>query len=214
MLTTSDVTLSQEIITLAAGPDSVAWTYNACNVNGFHFRVKGMDDHRVTQNSGVALKAETLSYASRRDNNPRVGVVYYYGQLTDIIKVRYSNSMPYVMFKCNWIDNNHGKKEDGLKFTLVNFNHLLYRDNRVIDEPFIFASQAEQVWYASDALAPQWHVVVKMSQRGLFDMNSAVPQADPYISQQLEANVVVIDDADANWVRGGTEGETAADVNT
>ena len=122
-----------------------------------------MDDSQVTQNSGVSLKAETLSYASRKDNNPRVGFVYYYGQLTDIVEIRYTNDMAFVMFKCDWVDNIRGKKEDAFKFTLVNFNHLLYQDDRETNEPFIFASQAEQVWYASDPLQPDWQVVVKMS---------------------------------------------------
>ena len=35
---------------------------------------------------------------------------------------------------------------------LVNFNHLLYRKNRAVDEPFILASQAEQVRYVQDPL--------------------------------------------------------------
>ena len=196
---------------MADGPHSKAWRHNAYVVNGFHFRVKGTDDNRLTQNSGVALKVETLSYGSRNDNNPHIGHVYYYGKLTDIIEIRYNNNKTYILFKCEWIDNNHGKKEDTFKFTLVNFNHLLYPNDLPTDEPFILASQAEQVWYASDALEPQWHVVVKMTQRGLFDMNSE-PQADPYISQQLEENVVAYQETDVVWVRDGTEGETVVDV--
>ena len=199
--------MSDEINNLENGPDDMAWRYNAFNINGFHFRVKHMDDHHLTQNSGVSLKAETLSYASRKDNNPRVGFVYYYGQLTDIIQIRYTNDMTFVMFKCDWVDNIHGKKEDAFKFTLVNFNHLLYRDDRDTNEPFIFASQVEQVWYAPDPLQSDWRVVVKMSQRNLFDMHSLDTQAEPYASQQLEENIA-LHDTDVNWVREGTEGAT------
>ena len=65
------------------------------------------------------------------------------------------------MFKCNWIDNNMRMKQDELKFTLVNFKYLLYKENRVVDEPFIIASQAEQVWYVQDPVEPDWRVVVK-----------------------------------------------------
>ncbi|KAL7230850.1 hypothetical protein ACSBR2_009184 [Camellia fascicularis] len=166
-----------------------------------------MDDHRGTQNCGVALKADTISYASRKDKNPRLGSVYYYGQLTDIVEIRYSNEKKHVLFKCDWIDNIHGKKEDVFNFTLVNFNHLLYRDDRITNEPFILASQAEQVWYVADPLQLDWQVVVKMSQRGLFDMSSTDPQIEPYMSQQLDENIMLRDE-EVGWVREAAEGET------
>ncbi|KAL7184449.1 hypothetical protein ACSBR2_026580 [Camellia fascicularis] len=76
--------------------------------------------------------------------------MYYCRQLTNIVEIRYSNKIKHVLFKCDWIDNIHGKKEYVFNFTLVNFNHLLYRDDRITNEPFILASQAEQVWYVAD----------------------------------------------------------------
>ena len=122
--------------------------------------------------------------------------------------------MKFVMFKCNWIDNIVGMKQDEFKFTLVNFNHLLYRENRAVDEPFILASQVEQVWYGQDPLEPDWHVVVKATSRDYFDMYSenfsgniqAVPQVEAYSSQQLDVTTVRNDDA--AWVRQGMEGTT------
>ncbi|KAF5932919.1 hypothetical protein HYC85_029090 [Camellia sinensis] len=204
---TTDVIFSEEIILLANGPHNLARRFNGYILNGFRYRVKAMDDRRATQNCGVALKADTISYASRKDKNPRVGSVYYYGQLTDIVEIRYSNEKKHVLFKCDWIDNIHGKKEDVFNFTLVNFNHLLYRDDRITNEPFILASQAEQVWYVADPLQPDWQVVVKMSQRGLFDMSSTDPQIEPYMSQQLEENIMLRDE-EVGWVREAAEGET------
>lgn len=35
-------------------------------------------------------------------------------------------------------------------FTLVHFNYFLYKNNKVSDEPFFFASQATQVIYIED----------------------------------------------------------------
>ncbi|XP_058201329.1 uncharacterized protein LOC131316070 [Rhododendron vialii] len=189
LLRTSNVTFSEEIHKLAIGPHTIARRFSGYVINGFHFRVKSIDDNRLTQNSGVALKANTLSYASRKDKNPRVGPVYYYGWLTDIVEIRYTNDTKYVMFKCDWFDNIHGKKEDAFKFTLVNFNHLLYREDQATNEPYILASQAEQVWYVPNSIKPDWQVVIKMSQRGLYDMHSDDPQVDPYLSQQLEENI-------------------------
>ncbi|KAL7202515.1 hypothetical protein ACSBR1_034064 [Camellia fascicularis] len=165
-----------------------------------------MDDRRATQNCGVALKADTISYASQKDKNPHVGSVYYYGQLTDIVEIRYSNEKKHVLFKCDWIDNIHGKIQDVFNFTLVNFNHLLYRDDRITNEPFILASQAEQVWYVADLLQPDWQVAVKMSQRGIFDMSSTDPQIEPYMSQQLEENIMLRDE-EVGWVRKSQKGK-------
>ena len=51
-----------------------------------------------------------MCYASRRDRNPREGEVTFYGELTDIIEIHYTNNIKFVMFKCNWIDNNVGMK--------------------------------------------------------------------------------------------------------
>lgn len=199
--------MSEEIIGLANGPQFIARRSKGYIINGNRFRVKATDDRRTTQNSGVALKADTVSYASRKDKNPQVGAVYYYGRLRDIVEVRYTNDIKFVLFKCDWIDNGHGKKEDVYKFTLVNFNRLLYREDRPTNEPFILAPQAEQVWYIPDPIEPEWEVVMKMSQRGLFDLRSRDHQAEPFVSQELEENIVVRDEQ-VGWVREGTEGET------
>ena len=83
-----------------------------------------------------------MSYIGQRDRNPHVGEVIFYGELMGIIEICYTNNIIFVMLKCNWIDNNEGMKWDKFKFTTVNFNHLLYRENRAVDEPFILASQA------------------------------------------------------------------------
>ena len=207
MRRSSNVNYSDEINILADGPHYSAWRYKAYIINGFQFWVKDMDNRRSTQNSGVTLKADTVSYASRKDNNPRVGAVSYYGVLSDIIEIRYTNDLKYVLFKCDWIDNNVGKKEDDFNFTLVNFKHLLYRDDRLTNEPFILASQAEQVWYVEDPLEPDWHVAVKMSQRDLFDMQSNEAQSEPYNRQELDENVMLHGD-DVGWVRQEAEGTT------
>lgn len=204
---TGNTVLSEEIIGLANGPQLIVKRCKGYIINGKRFRVKCMDDCQTTQNSGVALKADTLSYASRKDKNPRVGAVFYYGRLTDIVEVQYTNDIKFVLFKCDWIDNVRGKKEDVYKFTLVNFNRLLYREERASNEPFIMASQAEQVWYIPDPIEPEWEVVMKMSQRGFFDLLSSDPQAEPFASQELEENIMLRDE-EVGWVREGTEGET------
>ena len=116
------------------------------------------------------LKATTESYASVRDINPISGDVNYYGVLTDIIELYYTKAYRHVLFKCDWVDFNRGLiKHDDFGFTLVNFNHLLYRRQQLIDEPFILASQAQQVFYVQDPVDENWHVVVKTRPRDFFD---------------------------------------------
>ena len=122
----TNATISEEINKLANGPTNLARRFNGYIINGCRFRINTIDNNRTTQNSGVCLKANTMSYASWKDKNPRVGVVYYYGRLIDIIEVRYSNDTKYVLFKCDWIDYIRGMKEDVFKFKLVNFTHLFY----------------------------------------------------------------------------------------
>ena len=64
-------------------------------------------------------------------------------------------------------------------------------------------------------MEPDWRVVVKATSRDYFDMYSkdfssnvqAVPQMEPYMSQQLDETVVV-NANDAAWVRHGVEGTT------
>ena len=158
------------------------------------------------------LRATTESYSSARDQHPVSGDVTFYGVLTDIIELYYSKDVKFLLFKCDWVDNRRGLVEkDNFDFTLVNFNHLLYRGNEVSDEPFILATQAQQVFYVKDPVDENWEIVVKMKQREFFDncawdtttsKDVTQNQVEPYISQQLENTVV------ATWVRSDVVGAT------
>ncbi|XP_042387698.1 uncharacterized protein LOC121979771 [Zingiber officinale] len=202
---------SEVIKALAIGPNPRGRSFKAYMINGFHFRTKAFETSRTTQNSGVMLRAKTTSYASRKDRNPIAGEIIYYGVLKNIIQVHYSNRMKFVMFNCDWVDNQRGKMEDYFKFTLVNFDHLMYRDNQMSDEPFIFASQAEQVFYSNDPVEPKWHVVLKMSRRDNYDVYSSLDQADSYSSQTLDDNIPIRDEDNA-WVREDVVVDGAIDL--
>ncbi|GJR76575.1 hypothetical protein Tco_0088940 [Tanacetum coccineum] len=162
--------LTTEVIDMAMGLTNMAKRYNGYVVNGFRFRTKRMDNSRVTQNSDVVVIASTTSFSSRKDKNPMSMELTYYGKLTDIIEVHYTDETKFVLFKCNWVDNMTGVKVDNFGITLVNFSHLLYMDNNQTDEPFILTSQAEQVMYVEDPIKPEWEVTIKMTSRDTFDM--------------------------------------------
>ena len=56
---------------------------------GSDFTQKKEKREKKTQNSGVVVTAEVLSFASTRDKNPILGHVSYYGMLTDVIELHY-----------------------------------------------------------------------------------------------------------------------------
>lgn len=56
--------LSSDIHCLAQGPSDKVLKFNAFNINGFKFRTLQRDQDLKTQNSGVFVSAETISYAS------------------------------------------------------------------------------------------------------------------------------------------------------
>ncbi|KAK2976118.1 hypothetical protein RJ640_010653 [Escallonia rubra] len=68
-----DEALSEEIISLAMGPLKKAERYTGYVINGFKYHTKARESNRITQHSGVMVKANTDSYASARDMNPIAG---------------------------------------------------------------------------------------------------------------------------------------------
>ncbi|XP_028058423.1 uncharacterized protein LOC114262265 [Camellia sinensis] len=215
LLAIENAVLSDEIKTLALGPSKKATRFNGYIINGTRYHTRSREWRRKTQNSGVMVKAKTCSYASTRDMNPVEGEVAYYGYVTDIIELYYSYNRRYVLFMCDWIDNNKGLKQDGFGFTLVNFNHLLYTKKQNSDEPVILASQAQQVFYVNDPVEADWDVVVKMKPRDLYEVCGEQPindgehhnEVEGFGDQELDATSFACEE-DINWVRQGEVGTT------
>lgn len=160
--------LSSDLKILAHGPQRVCKRYKKYIVNGFRFHTKEIEAKRKTQNSGVVVIAKTRSFSSTRDSNPITGDIIYYGILTDIIELDYLFGKRVVLFKCDWVSN-RGKKQEK-DCTRVNFNYLMGEN-----EPFILASQAEQVMYVKDLKHKGWRVAIKIVPRDFYDMT---PQTD------------------------------------
>nr|XP_018623568.1 uncharacterized protein LOC104088067 isoform X1 [Nicotiana tomentosiformis]XP_033509832.1 uncharacterized protein LOC104088067 isoform X1 [Nicotiana tomentosiformis]XP_033509833.1 uncharacterized protein LOC104088067 isoform X1 [Nicotiana tomentosiformis] len=136
--------IPEEIQNLAIGPSKQSKRMSGYISNGVRYLTKSRDAKLKTQNSGVMVKAATQSYASARDRNPILAEVTFYGILTDIIELYYTANLKFILFRCEWVDNNNGLiVEDDYGFTLVNFSHLLYKRQHPSNEPFIFASQAQ-----------------------------------------------------------------------
>ena len=131
---------------------------------------------KVTQCDGVSVVAKTSSYASAKDGNPVEGDVTYYGRISEIVELNYSNVGHVVLFKCDWVKNINGVRQlDNFGITEVNFNHMCNALDQNF-EPFILASQAKQVYYVQDPLDIEWHAFIEPTVRDYYSMESVLDQ--------------------------------------
>lgn len=137
--------VTDELFSLACGPDPRVVRYSGCIVKGIRFHTNEREKIRKTQNSGVVVKGE------HEDCD-----MDFFGILTDIIGLNYCGGNQVFIFKCDWwhLSNRKGICTDE-HFTSINISHTWYKD-----DPFVLASQAEQVFYLEDTkLKGNWHVV-------------------------------------------------------
>ncbi|KAK9075753.1 hypothetical protein SSX86_004082 [Deinandra increscens subsp. villosa] len=192
LLSSGDHRITEDLRILASGPAEFVTKYKGFIINGFRFHTKDLEKNRKTQNSGVMLEAMTNSFSSARDNNPIMGDVTYYGILNEIIELEYDADKKVVLFHCDWISNGSRKKQDDNGFTLLNFEGL-----KSHNDPFILASQAQQVFYVADRVDKGWKVVIKTTPRDSYDMKEQIClddvethlQSDASMGPQLDENM-------------------------
>ncbi|XP_063942812.1 uncharacterized protein LOC108203257 [Daucus carota subsp. sativus] len=143
---------SSELLNLSRGPQRAAKKYSAHVVNGFRFHTKKRDAKCTTQNSGVILTALTTCFASSKDKNPTIGDVTYFGAIEEIIEVDYWGAITVVLFRCCWYE----KDKDCYGLTRVNFSKNIQKD-----DPFVLATQVQQIFYIQDCIENNLHFVVK-----------------------------------------------------
>ncbi|XP_044447176.1 uncharacterized protein, partial [Triticum aestivum] len=140
--------ITEKVRALAAKPKRYGVRYSGYVINGFRFHTMSHDSGHVTQNSGVVNIAENG--------------VRYYGRLTDIFELSY-NDYKVVFFNCDWYDVYHkvGIQTDEFGFILVNKSRKIHTGDQLEDDPFVFSSQVQQVFYVQDPKAELWNVVVE-----------------------------------------------------
>jgi len=96
------------------------------------------------------------------------GTIQYVRTLKEILQLDYGLiSSPITLFRCQWLKNGiHNKRiptyvRDDVGFFLTNFWHFLHE----FDEPFVFPSQVQQVFFWSDTKIPFWKVVLRKEPR-------------------------------------------------
>ncbi|RVW63031.1 hypothetical protein CK203_062926 [Vitis vinifera] len=112
------------------------------------------------------------------------------------------------IFKCDWVDNKNGIKVDELGFTLVDFSKIGHKS-----DPFILASQAQQVFYVEDQLDPKLSIVLSIppkdfnNMEGLDDFTDNCMEHHPFISSMPEVESFdVMDESEAIYMREDCEG--------
>jgi len=115
---------------LAFMPSTSVLSYTGYDVNGYTFCTSSWDDKTCTQNCGVVVDGEDVG-------------TFFYGSVEEIWELEYTG-FKVAVFKCKWISSD-GVSVDDQGFTTVDFHKLGYKT-----DPFILASQADQIFYISD----------------------------------------------------------------
>lgn len=93
-----------------------------------------------------------MNHASPRDAHPIEGEISNMGALIDIIQLNYNFRFKVVLFKCDCIDLNRGLKKDNFGFTFENFSHIAHSGTNLVDDSFVFVSQAKVIYVWDEKL--------------------------------------------------------------
>lgn len=150
--------VTDELKTLAWGVYVRVNLYPVCNVIGVKYHTTDREARRKTQNSRLLVDGEHGGNTTE-----------FYGTLREVIELEYHHGYRIVLFKCDWFDvsPNRNKIQKDYDLTSVNVSNLWYED-----DPYVLASQAQQVFYVDDHKnGANWKVVHKMEHRHLWDVS-------------------------------------------
>ena len=157
----ADKSVSRRLTLLAIGPNLNVPTWKGYDINNYSFYTKSQDDKSSVQNSGVCVDADSEHFSSTSDNNPIRASMSYFGVIQEIWEVDYT-SFRVPVFKCQWVNGTTGVFQDPLGFTLVDLSKVAY-----MEEPFIMAAQARQVFYVQDPCNSSLCVVLQGRPSGM-----------------------------------------------
>ena len=98
--------------------------------------------------------AGTIQFSKTKDKNPIYGDMTYCEVVKEIWELDY-HAFQILIFKYDWVESNNGIKVDKIGFTCVNLSKVWNKDN-----PFILASQANQVFYVDDSMESGWSIAL------------------------------------------------------
>lgn len=124
----------QLIRQMSYGPSKSVTCYNGIIVNGYRFHTKENGQNKATVNSGVCVWGNIYG-----END-----IDYYGTIEEILELSYLGAQNRVLLlRCHWFDPVNGVKVDE-KYGLVDVKPNSRLNS---NEPFVLASQAQQVYY-------------------------------------------------------------------
>ena len=151
-----------DAVLLCSRPSRLATRYTKMKAYGNHFRVEDLQTAILqTYDSGVA----SVFHMASTEREP--ATLNYVGVLKDILKLNYGPlRTPIIVFRCEWMKQrdawgNHTYVRDDAGFMVVNFRHKV---PKMLD-PFIFPSQATQVFWSNEVGRPGWRVVLAKEAR-------------------------------------------------
>ncbi|XP_078157466.1 uncharacterized protein LOC144553243 [Carex rostrata] len=151
--------VSETVRWLGQGPQMVVRTFQGYEINGYTFYTKLQSDKSTMQNSGVTLVATSQEFSRSGDARPVMASKSYYGVIEEIWELVYNAHLSIPLFRCQWVED-RGVKVDNDGFTMVDFNRVGY-----VDDPFILAKQATQVFYVTDPSDARWSIVLPGKRR-------------------------------------------------
>lgn len=183
--------ITNGLLALARRPDPRAYCHSGYIMNGFRFRTMESEVGLKTQNSGVVVKSD-----EHTEN------VDYYGKIRKILEIQYLDNNSVILFQCDWFDvptqgrsQSRGYKRDEYGFICVDVTRLHYKN-----DPFILGSQAQSVYYVKHDQNENWHAVVRVRPRNLYDLPEQEDETEPYqlidLVERGEADLQVESDND------------------
>jgi hypothetical protein len=133
-----------ELDLLAMGPSTTVLMFEGYDINAYTFYTRQQDDKSANQNSGVRIDAFGGNHQKES----------YYGRIEEIWELDYGPTLKIPLFRCQWV-RLKGVFEDRYGMIVVDLKNVAYRD-----EPFVWAKDVVQVFYAKDLANEGKHVVV------------------------------------------------------
>ena len=182
-LAISKDSVSETVRWISFGPRATIVKYEAYNINGYTFRTKS-NDGIVYQNSGVSVEAADIHISKEVATTRKA---FYYGILQEIWVLDYRfRQIP--LFKCDWVNSKKGGvKRDNLGYTLVDLNSIGHKD-----DPFILASQAQQVFYVKDPANYKLSIVLKTPNKNYKETYDDVDEEFSTVIHEQNDNVLPV----------------------
>lgn len=113
------------------------------------------------------MKSVTRQRAKSTDTNYKESEITYYGVIKEIINLNYLD-FEETIFYSDWVrveEKTNGFQVDATSSVIKINLSKMKSINRVVDEPFILASEVSQVFYSTDLSPEGWSVEFHSSQK-------------------------------------------------